>query len=234
MRSDRSEAGAAENPRPAPLAAKGEREPGRLSRKQRDFRRHQRDTLQAAERLLFEHSYQDITVQQIAQEAEFSIGYIYKLFPNKEEIFASVIRERHREMFELIEQGLKMPTPVPERFHSLLVRLFEWIDEHMAYTASSWRDLSYLFKQNAELHEEVNRRDREIRDRFTELFAEGIRIGYLAAEDPQTIALVFRAVLWGLVRTRLTEGTQEQDTTRLAALTMRVITRTFAPDGLEN
>jgi AcrR family transcriptional regulator len=231
MKSSRGDAAAAS---PSGPSAGVRREPERLSRKQREFQRHQRDAQRAAERLLFEHSYQDITVNQVAQEAEFSVGYLYKLFSNKETLFASVIRERHREMFELIEEGLQSSAPVPERLRALLIRLFEWIDEHMAYAASSWRDLFYLFKQNAELHEEVRRRDQEMQVSFRELFAEGTRSGHLADVDPQRISLVFRAVLWGIVRLRITGETQGENAAELAELVAQVVTRTFAPAGREN
>ena len=73
----------------APADSPAEANHGYLPRKERELKRHQAELLQATENLLARKRLHEITVQDIAAESEFSVGYIYKLFPNKEEILAA-------------------------------------------------------------------------------------------------------------------------------------------------
>ena len=52
----------------------------RAERKEREFKRRERDILEAAERLFMNYDWQTVTTQQIADEAGIGKGTIYKHF----------------------------------------------------------------------------------------------------------------------------------------------------------
>ena len=72
------------------------------SRKQReaDLRKH--EILEAAEKLFLANGYEDTTMNQIANEAEFSKGTLYNYFKSKEEAVKN-IQAGWEELFEELD-----------------------------------------------------------------------------------------------------------------------------------
>ncbi len=63
-----------------------------LSRKERERSRHRRDILAAGEKIFAQKGYFNATIEEIAREAEFSVGTIYNFFSNKETLYQEIIR----------------------------------------------------------------------------------------------------------------------------------------------
>lgn len=61
-----------------------------LTRKQREFAQRENLVLETARRLLLENGYSGLTMERIAEAAEYSKGTIYNHFPCKEEIVAEL------------------------------------------------------------------------------------------------------------------------------------------------
>jgi len=61
-----------------------------LSRKQRELAQRENLVLETARRLLLENGYNGLTMERIAEAAEYSKGTIYNHFPCKEEIVAEL------------------------------------------------------------------------------------------------------------------------------------------------
>ncbi|PIE75435.1 hypothetical protein CSA17_07505, partial [bacterium DOLJORAL78_65_58] len=62
-----------------------------LSRKEREQQRHRQGILQAAVTLFAERGYHQTTMQMVAEKAEFSVGYLYKHFAGKEEMYQALL-----------------------------------------------------------------------------------------------------------------------------------------------
>src|ERR1044071_1289456 len=60
---------------------------GIAERKEREFKRREREILQAALRLFDGDDWQLVTIERIAQEAEIGKGTVYLHFPSKEDIY---------------------------------------------------------------------------------------------------------------------------------------------------
>lgn len=65
-----------------------------LSRREREKGRQRQDMLAAALALFSEKGYHNVSMQEIADRAEFAVGTLYKFFRNKEELYKSLIREQ--------------------------------------------------------------------------------------------------------------------------------------------
>ena len=63
----------------------------KLSRKERERLGHQDEILAAAEVVFIRDGYHRATVEEIAREAEFSVGTLYNFFKSKGEMYARVI-----------------------------------------------------------------------------------------------------------------------------------------------
>lgn len=68
---------------------------GIQERKEREFKRREKEILDSALNLFNRDDWQSITVEQISQEAEIGKGTVYKHFQSKEEIYARLALDFH-------------------------------------------------------------------------------------------------------------------------------------------
>jgi len=80
-----------------------------LTRREREQLRHRREILEAALVLFSEKGYHNVSMQEIAQEAEFAVGTLYKFFENKEDLYKALVLE-HAEKFHMaLDRAIKEP-----------------------------------------------------------------------------------------------------------------------------
>ncbi|WP_055587984.1 TetR/AcrR family transcriptional regulator [Peterkaempfera griseoplana] len=81
--------------------------------------------LAATGRLLEEHPYDEIGTRLIAAEAGVSVGVLYRFFPDKEAIVASLVRDWLRRFVEISQDTAAGPLPErPEDLHRLLIEAY--------------------------------------------------------------------------------------------------------------
>jgi AcrR family transcriptional regulator len=66
----------------------------KLSRKEREYRRHRYEILEAALELFSEKGFYNVSMNEIAQKAEFAVGTMYKFFENKEDLYKALVLEQ--------------------------------------------------------------------------------------------------------------------------------------------
>ena len=100
---------------------------GTLPRREREILRQRREILDAALRLFSEKGYHNVSMLGIAEEAEYGMGTLYKLFTNKEDLYKALIMELaekwHDELLQVLDQKGN-PLRVIERYIALRRRLF--------------------------------------------------------------------------------------------------------------
>ncbi|MCI5131850.1 MAG: TetR/AcrR family transcriptional regulator, partial [Candidatus Electrothrix sp. EH2] len=64
------------------------------SRREREKQRQRKDMLEAAEQLFAEKGYHNASMQEIAEQAEFAVGTLYKFFKNKEDMYRALMVEQ--------------------------------------------------------------------------------------------------------------------------------------------
>ncbi len=67
---------------------------GSLTRREREKLAHRQDIMDAAIRVFTQKGFPNATLDEIAQEAEFSKSAIYLYFSNKEDLFYSIIKDK--------------------------------------------------------------------------------------------------------------------------------------------
>ncbi len=92
---------------------------GVQDRKARDFQRREADILAAALQLSKERDWQSITISEIAEWAEIGKGTIYTHFKRKEEVYARLVANRERQLFEQMER-IDPKLPLLARFKEVL------------------------------------------------------------------------------------------------------------------
>ncbi len=66
----------------------------RLPRREREKLAQRQEILSAALALFSGKGYRNVSVQEIAERAEFAIGTLYKFFKNKEDLYRALVREQ--------------------------------------------------------------------------------------------------------------------------------------------
>jgi len=78
-----------------------------LSRKERDRQLRKSDILTAAERIFALRGFYQATMQDIAKEAQYAIGTVYLYFKDKDSLYLSLLDEKLRDLFFIIEEEVK-------------------------------------------------------------------------------------------------------------------------------
>jgi TetR/AcrR family transcriptional regulator len=103
---------------------------GKPSRREREKLRQRQDMLAAALELFSEKGYHNVSMQQIAQKAEFAIGTLYKFFKNKEDLYKSLI----------VDQA--------DRFHDAVMTAIEEGDDEIEKLRNYVKAKSMVFREN--------------------------------------------------------------------------------------
>ena len=104
---------------------------GVKERKEREFKRREEDILVSAYDLLSQMEPGQMTMEQIAEQAEIGRGTIYKHFKSKDEIYARLIFERRKKFIRRLE---KIEVEGIERIPRLLRSYLEYcLEDKQAY-----------------------------------------------------------------------------------------------------
>jgi AcrR family transcriptional regulator len=106
-------------------------ETGKPSRREREKLRQRQEVLDVALRLFSENGYHNVSMHEIAKQAEFAIGTLYKFFRNKEDLYQALILQ------------------VSDRFHGSLKAVMEGSAEEVETLREYVRVKGELFRNNA-------------------------------------------------------------------------------------
>ncbi len=102
-----------------------------LSRKEREKAQHRFEILEAAEKVFAEKGFRGATTEDIAQQAEFSVGTLYNFFGSKEELYTAVLIERVEQVLQLVTEIFSRTDLDPVRaIERYIERKAEFFTEH--------------------------------------------------------------------------------------------------------
>jgi AcrR family transcriptional regulator len=152
-----------------------------LSRKEREQALHRQDILDVAVKLFAVNGYHQTTMQMIADQAEFSVGYLYKHFSGKEEMYQEMVRF-HLAKIDALDEGVAELglAPLDELFQN-----FKGVCEHFNHH----QDFMRIFHEGVggefcELKEGKKRHCEEIAD----LLQAALDAGHLKPCEPALVA----------------------------------------------
>lgn len=187
----------------------------RLTRRERELAQHRQDILDAAVSLFAENGFHPTTMQMIAERAEFSVGYLYKHFPGKEEMYQELVRYHSGRMSELLAAvRARNVTPLEELRSS-----FEAIARHF----NRHRDFMRIFHQeiggdSADLLE-TKRQHFEI---LVQVLRSAQTAGELKPYDPDLLAAAVQGAAKELFG-ELAERTSEDPFDELPAMIFQLL-----------
>jgi len=90
----------------------------KMPRREREKLRQRKEMLSAALGLFLEKGYHNVSMQEIAQKAEFAIGTLYKFFRSKEDLYKALILEEVNRLDEALTKALKEPDDEIEKLRN--------------------------------------------------------------------------------------------------------------------
>jgi len=102
----------------------------RVGRKEREYLAHREEILSAAEKVFAAKGFFPTTMSDIAREAEFGTGTLYKYFRSKEELYFTLIDEKVEEINRLVKAELSQRTSAVERIKKALGLQFEFFERN--------------------------------------------------------------------------------------------------------
>jgi AcrR family transcriptional regulator len=102
----------------------------RIGRKEREYLAHRDEILSAAEKVFAAKGFFLTTMSDIAREAEFGTGTLYKYFRSKEELYFTLIDEKVEEINCLVKAELSQRTSAVERIKKVLGLQFEFFERN--------------------------------------------------------------------------------------------------------
>ncbi len=170
------------------------------SRRQRERQRHKQEILDAAMKLFAEKGYHNVSMNEIAAEAEFATGTLYNFFASKEALYEEI-------MAQCAERVLGQALPVldagdeRDRIAGFIRQSVAVFRESAAVVrlslqATGGPSLAMSGAHQGVTHKKVQSR---LLAKLTEVFASGVRKGVFRKVDPAVAAMALLAALEALV-----------------------------------
>jgi AcrR family transcriptional regulator len=200
-----------------------------LSRKDRERAMHRDQILSVAMDLLGRKQYTEITVQEIAANAEFSVGYIYKIFDSKEDIYVTLIKEQSDHLLGIVERATKGSESFEERLGKMVHGVLSWLDSS-PFTATHLNEthgILHTLPRLPAVHVEREERLTEVGSAF---LREGIAEEAIQG-DLDIMMKTLRALIWGFIGEDMIHGTKSRNWADYAPIVVQVFMKAFAPEG---
>ena len=172
------------------------REVENLSRRERENLRQRGEILQAALRLFSQKRYHNVSMHEIAREAEFGVGTLYKFFTNKEELYKALIMEVaekcHCALIQVLEQE-RNPLRAIKKYVAVRRELFSDHLPVMRLYYAETRGASFNIR--AGLDQDLFKLYDQGMGKLAAVFERGIKENIFRGLDPYHMALALEGTM---------------------------------------
>ena len=189
------------------------------TRREREKAMHRREILEAAERVFAQKGFAATTIDEIAQEAEFSKGAMYVYFDSKEDLFLSLIQEKLDEIEgrfgKVVESSDDPETKIRDLVESHLT-FFEEDRDFFQIIASEQPRLGV--ETESRLRENMRERCTRGLDLIEEVMEDAVSAGVLKEIDPRLLATGLVGIIHSFTANWILTGGKERLTERKSVI----------------
>jgi AcrR family transcriptional regulator len=170
----------------------------KLSRREREAMMHRQLILETAVELFSERGYENVSMQEIAHEAEFAVGTLYKFFENKEALYRSVLISKAEEVHQAMDTILTEPgdpVEILRRFIEFLAAVMEENRKIVRLYFSETRGIK--FQARKEFENEMKEMDERTQRKLATVMQRAIDEGHLRERNPDYLAVAFGGMIDG-------------------------------------
>ncbi len=159
-----------------------------LTRREREKAQHRKLMLEAAEVVFAQKGFHSATVHEVAELAEFSVGYMYNLFESKKDLFFELVDMRAAQYIAGVEERLARQEDPVEKVRTAIAAKLDFFTAHKQFFVI----FSHMAAEDrAEgpvgLSEKCRLRYRDYMAHLADIFAEGVRQGVFIDVDPAAV-----------------------------------------------
>jgi len=161
----------------------------KISRKKREYLAHREEILLAAEKVFAAKGFFPSTMSDIAKEAEFGTGTLYKYFKSKEHLYFTLINEKVEEINRLVKTELSEKTSAVERIKRVLGLQFEFVGRNRNFFRiyiSEWNRFEWTVKD--ELGKIIHEKMMTYIELITRVIRQGVKDREFKLIDPVDLA----------------------------------------------
>lgn len=161
----------------------------KMTRRERERAAHREAILQAAEEVFANKGFHAATVQEIADRAEFSVGYLYNHFKNKDALYVELVDSRFDAYMKHVEDRLNATEDSVHKIGVAIRAVMEFFVEHEQF----FRIFLRVGSQTGEelmpgLPEKSLHKYYRYTERFAAMLGRGVDAGVFVQADPHLLA----------------------------------------------
>lgn len=163
-----------------------------LSRKDKEKLRHKKEILSSALKLFSEKGFYNVSMRDIAQKSEFSIGTLYNFFESKESLFSELIDNTAQQISNEFTEILNGEGTEYERLSSFFRSLVKFCRQHKEIIKLYVSVLSIQGSMLSKTGPHDNVRE-NIRSMIEQIIKEGIDKGQFRPVDPEITSIAINS-----------------------------------------
>jgi AcrR family transcriptional regulator len=167
----------------------------KLSRRQRDRLRHRDEILAVALRLFSERGYHNVSMQEVADAAEFSVGTLYNLFESKDALVDELMASNTQKIMADILAVLDEPGDERERLRTLFRRQPELMERHAAFMKLHFAEVGCYTAGRVQKGTPKDEFRMVMDTKLSQVIASGIEKHLFRAVDPMVTAKAIHAFM---------------------------------------
>ncbi|HEY9073185.1 MAG TPA: TetR/AcrR family transcriptional regulator [Desulfobaccales bacterium] len=169
----------------------------KLPRREREKLRQREEMLATALDLFSQKGYHNVSMQEIAEKAEFAIGTLYKFFQNKEELYKTIVLERCDDFAAACRQVMEQSDDEVEKLRHYVRFRVERFRNNLPFVRlflAESRGISFSLKAGVDI--EVRKRYYEILNSLASAFASGMeKQRFKKIADPYYLAVALDSAI---------------------------------------
>ena len=163
----------------------------KLSRKEREYRRHRQEIIEAALELFSENGFHNVSMNEIAQKAEFAVGTMYKFFENKEDLYKALVLEQADKFHNVLSRVIEEPVNEIEKIRNYVKAKGEAFSDNVSVIRLYFAETrGASFNVRAGLDSEIRERYGHFLETLASVFASGMeKKRFKKIADPYHLAV---------------------------------------------
>jgi len=172
-----------------------------LPRREREKRTQRQEMLAAALDLFSIRGYRNVSMQEIAERAEFAVGTLYKFFRNKEDLYKALILEQFHTFRETLTRAIEEPEEEIEKLRNYVKAKGELFRANapmirLYFAETQGARLNVMAGFDAEIRE----RHDAFRQTLASVFESGMkRKRFRKIADPYSLAVALESITNGFL-----------------------------------
>ena len=180
----------------------------KISRKERETLLRKQIILEAAEKMFLSKGYEETTMDEIANEAEFSKGTVYKYFVSKDELYIAIGSKAYDLIIKYTTEFTDKEEPGMKQLMAIGYAYYEFTKDYPNY-ASIFHDIAVKLpdidtkpeKKLSEIQNVYISLSNNYRDILFKILSDAIKIKTVRADkNPLLIGYVLSTLTTGLVK----------------------------------